>query len=153
VLRSIGGSIVFIYGDRWDLKQMMQKEDSGFFTGKRGTRLERGILRKAFEIGATVVLNDLTHTLRHGDVAVFRPDLWPEGGSPFLLIEAKSGRGGDDGRTARQTAPAKESFSYLSTDRKAEDHRHKLAGWSTLYARRGNSGAEGYWKQRDRALG
>jgi hypothetical protein len=118
ILRSVGDSIAFIYGDRWDLKQMVQKEESGFLTGKKGARLERAILRKAFEVGATVVLNDLTHTLRHGDIAVFRPDLWPEGGSPFLLIEAKSGRGGDAARTARQMAASKEMFNYLSTDKK-----------------------------------
>jgi hypothetical protein len=122
ILRSIGDSIAFIYGDRWDLKQMVQKEDSGFLTGKRGAKLERGILRKAFEIGATVVLNDLTHTLRHGDIAVFRPDLWPEGGSPFFLVEAKSGRGGYAARTARQMAATKEIFNYLSTDRKEAEN-------------------------------
>jgi|GEM_PF-1527373 len=118
VLRSIGDSIAFIYGDRWDLKQMVQKEDSGFLTGKRGARLERKIFRKAFEIGATVVLNDLTHTLRHGDIAIFRPDLWPDGGSPCLLIEVKSGRGGDSARTTRQMAAAKQMFDYLHTDRR-----------------------------------
>src|SRR4051812_291335 len=48
VLRSVGDSIAFVYGDRWDLKQMVLKEDSGFITGKRGTRLERKILRKSF---------------------------------------------------------------------------------------------------------
>src|ERR1700688_1509678 len=46
ILRSVGDSIAFIYGDRWDLKQMALKEESGFITGKRGTRLERKILRK-----------------------------------------------------------------------------------------------------------
>jgi len=121
ILRSIGDSIAFIYGDRWDLKQMALKEESGFITGKRGTRLERKILRKSFEVGATVVMNDLTHTLRHGDIAVFRPDLWPEGGSPLLLIEAKSGRGGDSTRKSRQLAAAKHVFDYLTTDRRKVD--------------------------------
>lgn len=116
VLRSIGDSIAFIYGDRWDLKQMALKEDSGFISGKRGTRLERKILRKSFEMGATVVMNDLTHTLRHGDITVFRPDLWPNGGSPFLLFEVKSGRGGDNSRKFRQLAAAKSVFDYLATD-------------------------------------
>lgn len=118
VLRSIGDSIAFIYGDRWDLKQMVMKEEPGFVTGKQGTRLERKILRKAFEIGATVVMNDLTHTLRHGDITVFRPDLWPEGGSPFLLIEAKSGRGKSHARTARQMAAIEQVFDYLRTDKR-----------------------------------
>jgi hypothetical protein len=118
VLRSIGDAVAFIYGDRWDLKQMVMKEESGFITGKRGTRLERKILRKAFEIGATVVMNDLTHTLRHGDITAFRPDLWPDGGSPFLLIEAKSGGAGGHRRTARQLGAVKQVFDYLSTDKR-----------------------------------
>jgi hypothetical protein len=118
VLRSIGDSIAFIYGDRWDLKQLVQKEESGFLTGKKGTRLERRILRKAFEVGATVVMNDLTHTLRHGDITLFRPDLWPDGGSPFLLIEAKSGRGGDRERAARQISAIGHISEYLSTDKR-----------------------------------
>ncbi len=54
-LRSIGDAIAFIYGGRWDLKQMMLNADAGFITGKRGTRLERRILRSLFVMGATVV--------------------------------------------------------------------------------------------------
>jgi hypothetical protein len=121
ILRSVGDSIAFIYGDRWDLKQVALKQDSGFITGKRGTRLERKILRKSFEAGATVVMNDLTHSLRHGDITAFRPDLWPEGGSPFLLIEAKSGRGGDGARKSRQMAAARQVFDYLKTDKREAD--------------------------------
>jgi hypothetical protein len=99
------------------------KEDAGFITGKRGTRLERTILRRAFAIGATVVMNDLTHTLRYGDITVFRPDLWPEGESPFLLIEAKTGRGGNKGRAARQKCGMKQIVEYLSSDtRTVEGH-------------------------------
>ncbi len=122
VLRSIGDSIAFAYGDRWDLKQMVKKEDSGFLTGKRGARLERSIFRKAFEIGATVVLNDLTHTLRHGDISVFRPDLWPDGGSPCLLIEVKSGRGGNAARASRQMTATKQMLDYLYTDKKEAEN-------------------------------
>jgi hypothetical protein len=72
-------------------------------------------------MGATVVMNDLTHTLRHGDIAVFRPDLWPDGGSPVLLIEAKSGRGGDGARNFRQLAAVKQVSDYLKTDRREAD--------------------------------
>ena len=92
------------------------KEDAGFITGKRGTRLERAILRGAFAVGATVVMNDLTHTLRYGDLTLFRPDLWPEGESPFLLIEAKTGRGGNKGRAARQKVAMEQIAEYLSND-------------------------------------
>lgn len=119
VLRSVGDAVAFIYGDRWDLKQLALKEGAGFITGKRGTRFERGILRRAFALGATVVMNDLTRTLRHGDITVFRPDLWPEGESPFLLIEAKSGRGGNKARAKRQETAMKEISEYLSTDKRS----------------------------------
>lgn len=116
ILRSIGDSIAFIYGDRWDLKNYFQKHDAGFITGKKGTRLERAILRQAYVSGATVVMNDLTNTLRHGDIALFRPDLWPDGDSPCLLFELKSGRGGNKERLERQKNAIKEIFSYLTTD-------------------------------------
>ena len=36
-LRAVGDSIAFIYADRWDLKQFVWHEDSGFITGKRGS--------------------------------------------------------------------------------------------------------------------
>ncbi len=110
---------------------MVQKENSGFLTGKRGARLERSIFRKAFEIGATVVLNDLTHTLRHGDIAVFRPDLWPDGGSPCLLIEVKSGRGGDAARASRQMTATKHMIDYLSTDKRETEN----GSWRRISAR------------------
>ena len=38
VLRSVGDAVAFIYGDRWDLKQLALKQSAGFVTGKRGTR-------------------------------------------------------------------------------------------------------------------
>jgi hypothetical protein len=121
VLRSIGDCIAFIYGDRWDLKQMVLKEEAGFLTGKSGTRLERKILRDAFAVGATVVMNDLTHTLRFGDITLFRPDLWPDGGSPFIWFEVKSGRGGDASRALRQKAASQHIGNYLATDRREAD--------------------------------
>jgi hypothetical protein len=121
VLRSIGDCVPFIYGDRWDLKQMVLKEEPGFLTGKSGTRLERQVFRNAFDAGATVVMNDLTHTMRFGDITLFRPELWPEGGSPFIWFEVKSGRGGDSARTARQMAASKHIGDYLATDKREAD--------------------------------
>lgn len=124
VLRSIGDSIAFIYGGKWDLKQMvLNKPNPGFISGKRGTRLERAILRRAFAWGATVVMNDLTNTLRHGDITVFRPDLWPEGNSNFMIIEVKSGKGGNKKRSERQMEAMSKLSSYLTDDTKVEDGR------------------------------
>lgn len=121
ILRSIGDCVPFIYGDHWDLKQMILKEEPGFVTGKSGTRLERKILRGAFDAGATVVMNDLTHTMRFGDITLFRPDLWPDGGSPFIWFEVKSGRGGDAARTARQMRASKHIGEYLATGQREAD--------------------------------
>ncbi len=117
-LRSIGDAVAFIYGDKHELKQLARGEDAGFITGKEGTRLERAILRASFKWGATVVMNDLTNNLRRGDFTVFRPDLWPNGDSPIMLIEAKSGRGGNRQRAERQQQAAKEIMSYIHTDQR-----------------------------------
>ena len=107
----IGDSIAFIYGDRWDLKQVAWKEKAGFITGKRGARLERAILRHTFEVGAVGVLNDLTNSLRHGDITVFRED------GVFGLVEVKSGRGGKRSRAERQVAAAERVLAFLRDDR------------------------------------
>jgi hypothetical protein len=80
------------------------------------------MLRLSFAVGATVVMNDLTNTLRHGDITVFRPDLWPNGGSKFMLVEAKSGRGGNKARARRQVDSMSRIMDYISTDtREAAD--------------------------------
>lgn len=114
-LKSLGDSIAYIYGDRFDLKPLAFRPSPGFLTGKTGARLERKMLRGAFAMGATAVLNDLTHTLRHGDVTIFRPD------GKFMLIEAKSGRGGQYARAQRQLAAAQEMTSYLETDERHDE--------------------------------
>jgi hypothetical protein len=122
ILRAVGDAVAFIYGDRWDLKQLVKHETSGFITGKRGTRFERRALRQVFHStrDAVAVLNDVTHTLRHGDITVFSPTNWPEG--RFGLIELKSGRGGSRSRTARQSEALERVSNYLRTDvRQAED--------------------------------
>lgn len=119
-LRTIGDSIAFIYGDRHELKQLVRNGDPGFISGKKGTRLERRIFRAAADWGATIVMNDLTNTLRHADFTLFRPDLWPEGGSLFFLAEAKSGKGGNKKRAERQLKAAEAIHKYIKTD-KAED--------------------------------
>ena len=125
-LRTIGDSIAFIYGDRHELKQLVRNGEPGFISGKRGTRLERKIFRAASEWGATIVMNDLTNSLRHADFTLFRPDLWPEGGSPFFLMEAKSGRGGNRKRAERQVKAAQAIHKYIHTDIAEEEWGSRL---------------------------
>ena len=118
VYRNIGDSVAFIYADRWDLKQYALKQDAGFISGKTGLELEVQILKGAYEHGATVILNDLTNTMRHMDITLFRADLWPDGGSPCLFIEAKSGKGGNKARAERQKRAVRDITSYLFEDTK-----------------------------------
>jgi hypothetical protein len=42
-LRAVGDAVAFIYGDRHELKELLQGEHAGFITGKQGARLERAI--------------------------------------------------------------------------------------------------------------
>ena len=84
VFRSVGDAIAHTYINKWDIKPMVYKESPGFISGKKGSRLERQILRRSSEMGVTVILNDLTNSLRYGDITV------PRGDGPFMLIEAKS---------------------------------------------------------------
>ena len=108
IFRDVGDSIAFIYAQRWDLKPFVFKEPAGFLTGKKGLTLERAILRQAYRHGIPAVLNDLTHTLRHGDVTLFL-------NGQMRLIEAKSG-GGDYKRMGRQLSAAQKVMDYLKTD-------------------------------------
>jgi hypothetical protein len=116
MLRTIGDAVAFTFGDRFDLKPLAFREASGFIGGKRGARLERAILRMAFDRGLVAILNDLTHTLRFGDVTVFRPD------GTFMIVEAKSGRGGKYSRNQRQIAAIREMAAYIETDVRQEAH-------------------------------
>ena len=115
ILRTIGDALAFIFGDRFDLKPLAFREAPGFIGGKRGARLERAMLRIAFEQGHVAILNDLTHTLRHGDVTVFNSD------GTFRLFEAKSGRGGDYARNKRQLEATQSMAKYLVTDVREEE--------------------------------
>jgi hypothetical protein len=59
--------------------------------------------------------------MRHGDIAAFHPDLFATGGSPCILIEAKSGRDGSRARAQRQKEAADAISGYLRTDTRAVD--------------------------------
>ncbi|WP_380872108.1 hypothetical protein [Sphingomonas sp. DBB INV C78] len=108
--RDIGDSIAFLYADRWDIKPLAQKEPPGDITNKKGARLERAILRRLYNDGHSAVLNDLTGSLRHGDVTAFNRAGY------FHIIEAKSGSGGNRHRAARQQVNAQAILDYLARD-------------------------------------
>jgi hypothetical protein len=131
-LRTVGDAIAFIYADKWEIKNYAFKQDAGFISGKAGTRLERGILRSGFKLGGTFVLNDLTNSLRHADITMFRAELWPEGNSPMIFIEAKSGKGGNKERAERQKKNIEEISQYITTDTKTLEN----GSWHRIEAKR-----------------
>ena len=109
LLHHIGDAIAFTYLDKWDIKPLAFHQEPGFISGKKGTRLERRIMRTVFQHGGIAILNDLTTCLRHGDVTI------PLDG-PFTVFEAKSGRQ----RTKRdyaQEAALQKVMSYVLSDR------------------------------------
>lgn len=109
VLRSVGDALAFIYLLKWDIKPLTFKETAGFISGKAGFKVERQVLRLAFEMGAVAILNDLTNCLRYGDIMVMRED------RPALFMEIKSSVYHSK-RTERQQAELEKVAEYLHTD-------------------------------------
>ncbi|HKP05362.1 MAG TPA: hypothetical protein VJU77_18580 [Chthoniobacterales bacterium] len=108
-LRAIGDGIAFTYFDRFDLKPMALKPPAGYLSGKAGLALERAVLRKAFDMGAVAVMNDLTTCLRHGDLTFLT-----RSGQPGLM-ELKSGTSAR-ARDRRQAQRLTELCDYLTSD-------------------------------------
>jgi hypothetical protein len=110
IYRDIGDGLAFIYIDRWDIKPMVFKEAAGSISKKAGSRLERKILRESFRCGHLAILNDITHSLRYGDLTV--PNLTGQ----FLLIEVKRGKHSTK-RVHRQKAQSERLMNYLTNDK------------------------------------
>ena len=108
LFREIGDSLVFIYIDKYNIKPMAFKEQAGFLSGKKGTRLERKAWRVA-SLHSVAILNDVTNCLRHGDITI------PFQGFP-LIFEMKSGKGRSP-REERQKENLMKLGNYLTTDR------------------------------------
>lgn len=110
LLHSVGDALPYLYISPWDLKPLGFKERPGFVTGKSGLRLEIRIVRALFGAGGVAILNDITNSLRYGDVTFVRQD------GSFGLIEAKSGSTtGERGR--RQHKALEKMRRYLADDR------------------------------------
>ena len=109
ILRHIGDGIAFTYINKYEIKPMSYKENPGFISGKVGARAERKFFRSIFKSGNIAILNDLTHSLRFGDVT----QLSDEG---FTLHEVKSSDNSNS-RVKRQATSLNELVTYLGTDR------------------------------------
>jgi hypothetical protein len=109
LLHQIGDAIALTYLDKWDIKPLAFHQEPGFISGKKGTRLERRIMRTVFQHSGIAILNDLTTCLRHGDVTI------PLNG-PFTVFEAKSGRQRSK-RDYVQEAALQKVMNYVLSDR------------------------------------
>lgn len=108
LLRSLGDGIAFTLFDKWDLKPLHFKEDSGHLHGKAGVKLERKILNAMLNRGVTAVHCDITNVLRYGDICV-RIESFP------FLIEVKSSKNTND-RVERQLEGIRKLHQYYGTD-------------------------------------
>lgn len=70
VYRNVGDALAFSYIDKWNIKPLAIKEAPGSLSRKKGSRLERKILRRAFALGRIVLLYNITNCLRFGDITV-----------------------------------------------------------------------------------
>jgi len=108
VFRSVGDAVAFTYLDKWDIKPMAFRQGPGFLSGKSGLRFERRILREAFRCGRAAILNDLTTSLRYGDITLPSQDT-------VEFVEAKTSSFGGS-RARRQTEAIEKICGYLRDD-------------------------------------
>lgn len=124
LFRQIGDSLAYLYIDKYDIKPLAIKPAPGAISGKKGTRLERRVLRWAGANNVIAIMNDLTNCLRHGDITV------PSSDGTFLLMEMKSRRRHSQ-REARQVGAASDIIQFLRDDASQNLHgkynAHRMA--------------------------
>jgi hypothetical protein len=116
IFRSLGDSLAFIYIDKYDIKQFIFKENSGYISGKTGLKTELLLLKEIPKVGGISILNDLTNCLRHGDITVAHEYI------PLSIIEAKSSSR-DLSSTSRQLERTQKILDFLKTGKKTQDER------------------------------
>lgn len=107
-LREIGDSIAFAYFNKHDLKSLCWKQTSGFIGGKDGLKRELEELERFFKQGNFAILNDITNSLRFGDITVEKD------GKPHL-VEIKTSIH-SNARIRRQEKDLNERMELLHND-------------------------------------
>lgn len=107
-LREIGDSLAFTYFNKHDLKPLCWKQTAGFIGGKEGLKKELYELKSIFESGRFAILNDITNSLRYGDITIEKE------GKPYLL-EIKSS-GNRNNRIIRQEKGLEEKMEVIQND-------------------------------------
>lgn len=108
IFRDVGDGLAFSYISKWDIKTLAIKEAPAALSGKTGGRLERNILRGLFSAGQIAILNDITNSLRYGDITIVDE-------TSLNIIEVKSGNNSTP-RTVRQLKNIERVIEYFKTD-------------------------------------
>ncbi len=115
VWRCFGDAIAFSYLDKWAIKPFLYndttpnvKQTAGHVSGKEGLYHELALILDAKKKGVPALLNDLTNSIRHGDVCLLGA------GDPYV-IEVKSSNNANK-RTERQSKSIKNIHDYLEND-------------------------------------
>ncbi|APC41037.1 hypothetical protein A7L45_13605 [Clostridium estertheticum subsp. estertheticum] len=107
-LREIGDSLAFAYFNKHDLKTLCWKQTAGFIGGKEGLKKELYELKSIFESGRFAILNDITNSLRYGDITIEKE------GKPYLLeIKSSDNR---NNRIIRQEKGLDEKMEVIQND-------------------------------------
>lgn len=121
IFKMFGDGVAFLYLDKFDVKHFYYnvvdynpKELAGALGGKNGLKEEWNIVKEACNKGFRALLNDITMSMRHGDVCLVSE------GVP-MLIEVKSSQN-KNSRVERQIINLQKLGEFLSED-KAENFR------------------------------
>lgn len=107
--RSIGDALAFTLFDKFDLKPLAFKEGPGGIADKKGSRLERRILRALLARDIPAILCDVTNVIRYGDICIDR------GNRPHPIeVKASKNR---NARVDRQISMLKKLADYYDTDK------------------------------------
>ncbi|MDM1499046.1 hypothetical protein [Myroides odoratimimus] len=109
VFKDIGDSLAFTFIDKYDIKPQNFKESAGFMFGKKGFINEKKCFNMAFKNGSIAIMNDLTSSLKYGDIMI----VFPEGS--YIPVEVKSSNSYNE-RLQRQNEKAKKIFNYIDKD-------------------------------------
>ncbi len=108
-LKRIGDSLAYHYFSQYDLKNLAFKQDAGFLSGKTGLIKELEHLKKIFDNGGFAILNDLTNTIRYGDISELK-------NGELIFHEIKTSKN-KNARTKRQKKSLESVQELISNDK------------------------------------
>ncbi len=109
LIKMIGDGIAFVYVDKYNIKPFAFKQNSGFISGKEGLKNELKTLRYFYDNNIIAILNDITNSLRYGDITV------PLAQYPYI-VEVKSSKNTNK-RIERQKQNIANLMRYIETDK------------------------------------